>query len=159
MTRMNKINGLWVPQHANVVNHTHLDCVLRHRDVVRLAAQAGFETFAEPFPALTQQLWQTAELLGKTGAVTDRALIARLQRRAVSAYREDCFARGGDLTAYVAAIANQLVPLMQTVENLKLFTEHYIEDLIADHTIGRGGDCQRAHPDQAHPLRPARRRR
>jgi len=136
MTRMNKINGLWVPQNANVVNHTHLDCVLRHRDVVRLAAKAGFETFAEPFPALTQQLWRTAELLGKTGAVTDRALIARLQRRAVSAYREDCFARAGDLTAYVAAIANQLVPLMQTVENIKLFTEHYIEDLIADHTIG-----------------------
>jgi adenosine deaminase len=136
MTKMKKTNGLWVPTHANVVNHTHLDCVLRHRDVVRFAAQAGFETFKEPFPELTVNLWRDAELLAKTGMVKDRSLIARLQRRAVSAYREDCFARGGDLTAYVAAIANQLVPLMQTVENLKLFTRHYIEDLIADHTIG-----------------------
>ncbi len=136
MTKMNKINGLWVPTHANVVNHTHLDCVLRHRDVVQFAARAGFETFQEPFPELTVKLWRDAELLAKTGMVKDRSLIAKLQRRAVSAYREDCFARGGDLTAYVAAIANQLVPLMQTVENIKLFTEHYIQDLVADHTIG-----------------------
>ncbi len=136
MTKMNKINGLWVPAHANVVNHTHLDCVLRHRDVVQFAARAGFETFAEPFPDLTVKLWRDAELLAKTGLISDRSLAAKLQRRAVSAYREDCFARGGDLTAYVAAIANQLVPLMQTVENIKLFTEHYIQDLIADHTIG-----------------------
>lgn len=136
MTQMKKVNGLWVPQHANVVNHTHLDCVLRHSDVVRFAAQAGFDSFAEPFPELTVKLWRDAELLAKTGLIKDRKLIAQLQRRAVSAYREDCFARGGDLTAYVAAIAQQLVPLMQTVDNIKLFTEHYIQDLIADHTIG-----------------------
>ncbi len=136
MTRMKKTNGLWVPEHANVVNHTHLDCVLRHRDVVQLAARAGFETFKEPFPELTVKLWRDAELLAKTGMVKDRSLIARLQRRAVSAYREDCFVRGSDLTKYVNCIADQLVPLMQTVENLKFFTEHYIADLIADHTIG-----------------------
>lgn len=136
MTKMKKTNGLWVPERANVVNHTHLDCVLRHRDVVEYAARAGFETFKEPFPELTVKLWRDAELLAKTGLLKDKSLVARLQRRAVSAYREDCFARGGDLTAYVAAIANQLVPLMQTVENLKVFTRHYIQDLITDHTIG-----------------------
>lgn len=136
MTKVKQINGLWVPEHANVVNHTHLDCVLRHRDVVKFAALAGFGTFAEPFPELTERLWRDAELLAKTGMVKDRSLVARLQRRAVSAYRDSCFARGGDLTAYVKAIDQQLVPLMQTVENIRLFTQHYIADLIADHTIG-----------------------
>lgn len=135
MTTMKKQNGLWLPPTANVVNHTHLDCVLRHRDVVQYAALAGFETFQEPFPELTVKLWRDAELLARTGGLKDKSLIARLQRRAVSAYREDCFQRGGDLTAYVAAIDNQLVPLMQTVGNIKLFTQHYIDDLVADHTI------------------------
>lgn len=136
MTNMEMRNGLWVPANANVVNHTHLDCVLRHLDVVVKATEVGFDKFEEPFPELTVRLAKAADLLHQAGGREYRELARKLRRRAAAAYREECYSRADDLTLYVAAIAKQLVPLMQTRENLQLFTQHYIDDLIADHTIG-----------------------
>lgn len=136
MRPMEMRNGLWVPVDANVVNHTHLDCVPRHLTVVTMAAREGFDKFTEPFPDLTVKLANAAELLYQAGGKEYRDLARKLRRRAAAAYREDCYSRAGDLTRYCDVIAKQLCPLMQTRANLQLFTQQYIDDLVSDHTIG-----------------------
>jgi adenosine deaminase len=125
-----------VPTNANVVNHTHLDCVPRHADIVAMAAKEGFGKFEEPFPSLTVKLASAAELLWQVGGKEYSAMARKLRARATSIYRTDCYQKAEDLTLYCAIIAKQICPLMQTPQNMAFFTRHYIEDLIADHTIG-----------------------
>jgi len=133
---MKLTNGLWLPANANVVNHTHLDCVPRHRDVVAMAAKMGFDTFEEAFPALTVLLAEAADRLYQVGGKEYRELARKLMTQATRIYREDCYTRAANLTHYCAIIDKQLCPLMQTPANMRFFTRQYIADLVGDDSIG-----------------------
>lgn len=113
-----------------IMIHEHLDCSLRPRTMIELWDKIGFEKAEIPFPANVVSPWNTAKKKsGNARRILRKKAVTNYQKFLVSFASES-------LANYVKAIVDHILPLMQSVENLKRITRERIHDAKVDGIIG-----------------------